>query len=664
MINNINSKERFFFFWGLFAFLLISFGSYFNFYVNIKLKNIFISEKAILFVIYLLGAIFVWLFGFFQAYNSGWTLNATKIIEKMPKWLRYIIALFLFLTPTILSLYVIIFDTVLVYFPRLLLFFACIALGIVFYNPQQSIKQYFKDFLLFSVLAGAIFSAGQIYNQVVDYPFSLTYSEGNRLWDYSIIFGSDRYVTNDTNNIYAYIDWGRSYLWGLPFLFPNIGIWGVRLWDAFVKTAPYFLLGILLGSYQKKKIGTFGVLVFATWTFLFLRQGPIYSPLIISAILTIIAVRNKNLVLSILLVIIASYYASITRFNWSYAPGLWAGMLSLTHIVNPSFKKEEWKKLLRPIALGISGYFGGQFLSPLLRWISSGGESVGNIPLIHNAVTEGAFKQIFLFERWWPNPTYGPGIVFGLFIALSPAVLLMIWIIYSKNWKLNWIQKSGILGTVLVFLIVGLIASIKIGGGGDLHNMDMLIITILFLIAEVWNTVWGNLYKNESNGVILYNLSILLLIVPIFWALRGGEPLRNLLSDTEGDIVLAIIQNEVDRVQNNGGHVLFMDQRQLITFDYIHEIVLFDEYEKKLVIDKAFDEDLAYFQDFNNDLESHKFDLIVSEKLYTGLKSGSIFSEENNYWAIWVARPITEHYCPLVIFDNINLQLMIPGEDC
>ena len=55
MNKNLNSKERFYFYWSILGFCLISFGVYLNSYANFKWGSVFVSIKATLFAIYLLA---------------------------------------------------------------------------------------------------------------------------------------------------------------------------------------------------------------------------------------------------------------------------------------------------------------------------------------------------------------------------------------------------------------------------------------------------------------------------------------------------------------------------------------------------------------------------------------------------------------------------------
>jgi hypothetical protein len=81
-----------------------------------------------------------------------------------------------------------------------------------------------------------LFSAGN-FTSVRNYPFSLGWSEGNRLYDYSLVFGQNLYnhagpIQNPYSSPLRYALWGALFLWqGLP-------IAAHRLWDALLYTLP------------------------------------------------------------------------------------------------------------------------------------------------------------------------------------------------------------------------------------------------------------------------------------------------------------------------------------------------------------------------------------------------------------------------------------------
>jgi hypothetical protein len=106
----------------------------------------------------------------------------------------------------------------------------------------------------------------------------------------------------------------------------------------------------------------------------------------------------------------------------------------LTEIENPGFSKEKIKELIRPILYGISGYVGGQILPAVFSNLTLG--SVKLVPDVVGATT----RQPLLWDRLLPNPTFSPGILYGLLWAVLPVVILFIALAVSRAWKFNWLQ--------------------------------------------------------------------------------------------------------------------------------------------------------------------------------------------------------------------------------
>jgi hypothetical protein len=154
--------------------------------------------------------------------------------------------------------------------------------------------------------------AGDYLKFVVDYPFSLSWSEGNRFYDYSLIFGKSLY-RYDGNLTIPYYSPGRYALLGLWFLIPGLPIAFHRFWNAVLWVVPPLLLGWLQGRGVAKQPGLrFGL---ALWIGLFLSQGPIYAPILLAASL-LVAFDQLRLWQRGLSIAVASLYAGLSRWTW------------------------------------------------------------------------------------------------------------------------------------------------------------------------------------------------------------------------------------------------------------------------------------------------------------------------------------------------------------
>jgi hypothetical protein len=126
------------------------------------------------------------------------------------------------------------------------------------------------------------------------------------------------------------------------------------------------------------------------------------------------------------------------------------------------------------------------------------------------------------------------------------------------------------------------------------------------------------------------------------------------------DSAIKTIQDEASAAKEYG-EVLFMDQRQLLTFGYITGVPFVPQYEKKILMNQALSSDAAYFKGFYADLAAHRFSLLITEPLRTPIKDSSFqFGEENNAWVKWVANPILCYYEEKDLLNAVSVQLLIP----
>lgn len=485
---------------------------------------------------------------------------------------------------------------------------------------------------------------------VNDYPFQLYWSEGNRFYDYSTLLGGYRYLTANNGRAEAFITPGMALPWGIPFLFSDLSIGAFRLYYQLVWIIPPFLLGwTALNVLKSKDLLSRHAVLFGLWAFLFLDQGPIYTPLILSAILVVLASRAR-LIPGILLVMIASYYAHISRWTWSYAPGIWAVLMTLLQIDSPSFKKTGWEVLKKPLLFGTAGAFGGLLL-PFIMRSEMASSLINPLPF-----TE---RQPLLWDRLLPNTNFSPGILLAVLWATLP--ILAVFVIFStmKHWRLNWMQKSAVIVALCAFFSVGLIASVKIGGGSNLHNLDMYLVSIVLIASIVFTHGWQHIEIKPINRTLAAVCLMAVLAAPVTYTLQRHE--RPVVPDAEiARDALAAVQAWTYRAANQG-EVLFIDHRQLLAFGYIKNIPLVDDYEKKMLMDMAMSGNAAYFTQFYDDLANHRFKLIVNEPaILISLRSEFSFSEENNAYVEWVTLPLLCNYYPVYTSRETNMELLLP----
>ncbi len=667
---------------------------------------------AMLYYAFVVASAFLFIFIILFFWNTRVFIPVTNLLFKIREQLggfRWVLWLVVFIVPVWLFQFTVWGIILQKLYIRTLVWIIVVCLLAILSSKGDRIAGW-PQFLSMLVLTASLFSIAASLILVNDYPFSQGWSEGNRLWDYSVLFGRDRYIYPLGEEIPVYLDFGRQFIGGVSFLIPGLTISMARLWVGLTQIIPYFLLGFALFRIASKD--KFSWLLLTLWAFLFLKQGPIHPPLVISAVLVALAWRAP-LWYAIPLVVGAGYFAQASRLTWIFAPGMWIFMLE---IASASFS--DWKAatpaLKRAILLAVLGLFGGIYFSTVLARSDAliqqtfdpaavsatvtaptpspadevppvsnpDDNSESPYPFIIDYAVKALKDQPLLWYRLLPNSTYGNGILLALLLAVGPLLIILLFLTSNGIWHINNIQKLSLLLPLIMFLIVGLIASTKIGGGGDLHNMDMFLLGMLFMGAIAWKNGAGDwLLSGEVVPGLIKGVIVLSLTNSAIWSLLeirafdfgkdsawiktlvdapSDKALDMLPVQEEIDIALRTIQGEVDSAELQG-EVLFIDQRQLLTFGYVTDVFLVPEYEKKRLMDEAMRGELSYFEPFYSDLASHRFTLIVSEPLRNPVKDSSYqFGEENNAWVTWVSNPVLCYYEPIETLKDVNVQLLVP----
>jgi hypothetical protein len=287
------------------------------------------------------------------------------------------------------------------------------------------------------------------------------------------------------------------------------------------------------------------------------------------------------------------------------------------------------------------------------------------------SVAQGASTasgQPLLWYRLLPNNTLGPGVLFLALIYTLPLLIILAWWMTSHLWHLDWVQKVALWGALIGFFVIGLVISTKIGGGGDLHNLDMYLITTLVAIVIALMSIDPRPVQIRwpfwAVGLVFYL---------VFWVVYPYTPLHprsayhpflELPKEDRVAEALSTTQNEVAKFTKSG-KVLFMDDRQLLVFGYIPAIPFIPEYEKKYMMDQAMANNAGYFRPYYQDLAKKRFALIVTEPLKTRRQEdlGGPFSEENDAWVLWVSNPTLCFYEPIYVSTDVNVELLVPKQN-
>jgi hypothetical protein len=274
-----------------------------------------------------------------------------------------------------------------------------------------------------------------------------------------------------------------------------------------------------------------------------------------------------------------------------------------------------------------------------------------------------AFGSPLLWNRLWPNPSFPLGILTGIALVALPILALILWRISAAPHGWHYLRLLGLGSITAVLLTGGLVVSVKIGGGTNLHNMDAFL-SILILVG-VYIAFGQNVSEPDSYGSppILPNwLFAVIVAVPIgFAAVIGGprEPLDH-------NLAWHVIQTLDQRIANklsDGGEVLFIAQRHLLTFNVLEsQPALVDDYEQIFLMEMVLSGNHAYLDQFYTDLENQRFDVIVTDLLFLNRKveGRESLAAENNAYLRAIIKPLMCGYYAVETYNEVGVQFYQP----
>ena len=390
------------------------------------------------------------------------------------------------------------------YYVRLCLFWLVVLAGAglikAFLMTNSKIRGIFADeswfwmILTSWILAGFAYQLAVMLPQISTYPFSVGWSETSRYYYASVYFAKAIYGIEVTPSV---LHPSRYLMQAIPFIVSGLPLWFHRFWQVliWVLTAVFttYLLSWRL-SLTSKKIKV-ALLIFISWAYLFLFQGPVYYHLLVCVIIILWGFDRDKFWRSLIVVILASAWAGISRVNWYPVPGLLAAIIYFLEngFPEPENKRKGrtyWKDgttyLLKPVVwvtLGILVAFGAQ-----LVYVLWSGAEPGEFT--------SSFTSVLLWYRLFPNPTFPLGILLAILLISGPILVL----IFKGLKGLHPLRLLGIGSILLALLVGGVIVSTKIGGGSNLHNLDAYLVVLLVIGGYVYfdNVGWEAPLKHKT----------------------------------------------------------------------------------------------------------------------------------------------------------------------
>ena len=530
---------------------------------------------------------------------------------------------------------------------RFLIFWAFSLLG------MWGIKLLHKQTPWFSALIAMILFQSTLHLLVVywprvtDYPFTMGWSETSRYYFPSLFLSEKVY--------------GQKYPWPIlhptlhlllapPYLF-DAPLWFHRFWQVAIR---YLLVGAVVPALLTRLSipGRGTRWLVGLWMFLFLFMGPVYFHLTLPVILVLLGFSAQNDRRTWIAVIAASIWCGWSRLNWYPMPGMIAAVLYLMEV--PYRGKNIWSYLLKPalwFVIGTATAYAAQRVYIALSGIPD------------SEIFYTSLASDLLWYRLWPNASYFLGILPGAILASLPIWIAMLVIVRSRKKDWHPVRLVLIFVALLVLFLGGLVVSLKIGGGANLHNMDAYFSLLLIVFAYL---VFAR-YQPEEGGsaqpVSLHWLLILALLVMPAWSYLQFNIGSRTYDPGRTQNVLASLQGYVDQANEQDGEILFITQRHLLSMHMLKDVTLVPEYEREDLMEIAMSNDLEHIEQFREDMEDQRFALIVVDPLtYNTLSRSRSFAEENNVWVTRIMKQILCNYREEVVFPADEIALYVPQE--
>ncbi len=490
------------------------------------------------------------------------------------------------------------------------------------------------------VILGVAYEIFIRFRVVSDYPFSLGWSETSRYFYASLYFSKSLYgETFPLSTLHP----TRYFLQSLAYLIPSWGLtehrfWQFLLWIALTGMAAISLAWRVLLSPLPSGEGSRGEgWLFAGWFFLYLLLVGVYYHLTVIIFVPLLFVSPKHPWRSLIAILFASLWAGVSRVNWFPMPAMIAVAIYLLEVQYSN---------TRPL-----DYLKWPFLWTLTGLLAALAAQAAYIPLSGNANNPEMFASSFtsdlLWYRLWPNALFPLGIVPAILIVSGPFLLVLIAATLQQWKRLHPLRWLGLWGMIFVLFAGSLVVSVKIGGGGDLHNMDTY--AVLLGVVSAW-FIGGKVVSESGTDFSLsrsWPVTSIALLIPLLFLIPSLAPLITYNKPWA--------QNQLQQlktlVEAANGPILFTTERHLVTFGQI-DVAMIPEYERVTLMEAAMSNNRKMLEQLYSDLRAHRFALIVSGKENLFVKEDEPFAEENNVWNLRIAPYILCYYESVALFES------------
>lgn len=456
---------------------------------------------------------------------------------------------------------------------------------------------------------------------------------------------------------FPWLDPARAIIDSVIFFLPTVNILVWRLWVALISiiilsAAAYIIVRRSSKIHAWTPVRNRIMITLLTiYGVLFLFQGPIYAHLLVAVLPILIFYDHDRPKVTIFLIALCSLWSGLTRVNWFFMPTIIA---AIYYILSQSKKTSTlWNYFFWP---GIWGLVNLAISIPVYFWSL---HKAGQPSFLNPDLDYGFFTS-----KLWPNNGYSPGLIAGILITLTPLLILILRFVWINRRAIHPSRVASLLIILAILASGSTLISLRTGGGYDLHNYDTCLLVIFILGIRMGMQDVQPDKDLQMTSPMLVNPYIIssLLIVPLLfsiWSVKPKTPFdRKAAGDAIYNVNLAIKENAI----TSGERVLFIDHRALVIFGETPPLSIFSAYEKIELMEMAMAQNTKYFQQFDEDLKLHKFDVLITPFLWEWqYKTGeNPFWYESNSWSTYVVAPILQYYEPVYSNREADLAIYYP----
>jgi hypothetical protein len=189
--------------------------------------------------------------------------------------------------------------------------------------------------------------------------------------------------------------------------------------------------------------------------------------------------------------------------------------------------------------------------------------------------------------------------------------------------------------------------------------LSLLLIVFAYLIFARYRTESGG----TAQPVALHWLVIVLLLINPVWSFIQFTIGFGTYDAARTESVMTDLQEYVDQTNAQGGEILFITQRHLISMHMLQGVTLVPEYEREDLMEIAMANNVQALERLQKDMEDQRFALIIVDPLnYNIISRRRGFAEENNVWVTRIMRHILCNYREEAIFPADDIALYVPQE--